>query len=377
MNENHIQQIFANYIEQFEQMNNTSHREYYKWKIINRFHDEMDNALNVPAVEFPKKLYELKKLSFNLIDNYTQPFYGLVKYAEKEPETVRGMFQDLYADGDLHKRVQKFLAKSHALRENYYPNSYLYKDDMHSATGYLFLYDPDHNYIFKSTHAQIFADCVEFYDDWGYGDNIKLDVYYRMCDELVGHIRSSKELLMTDASRFENGWGEDTSTFYSDPEKHILAFDLIYCCSTYGLFKGITFARPKSKERQLMKERKNKAVELSNNLEEARAKVQELENAREYVNSVFVPGVTIHHKSFGDGTIRENKGTNIVVGFPTVGEKQLGTFVSAANGIIKVDADNYMERIDGYRDVLKKENSIRTAYSYAEKQFAPYAEYLD
>ena len=198
-----------------------------------------------------------------------------------------------------------------------------------------------------------------------------------MCDELVGHIRSSKELLMTDASRFENGWGEDTSTFYSDPEKHILAFDLIYCCSTYGLFKGITFARPKSKERQLMQERKNKAVELSNNLEEARAKVQELENAREYVNSVFVPGVTIHHKSFGDGTIRENKGTNIVVGFPTVGEKQLGTFVSAANGIIKVDADDYMERIDGYRDVLKKENSIRTAYSYAEKQFAPYAEYLD
>ena len=134
MNENHIQQIFANYIEQFEQMNNTSHREYYKWKIINRFHDEMDNALNVSAVEFPRKLYELKKLSFKLIDNYTQPFYGLVKYAEKEPETVRGMFQSLYADGDLQKRVQKFLAKSHALRENYYPNSYLYKDGFNAVS---------------------------------------------------------------------------------------------------------------------------------------------------------------------------------------------------------------------------------------------------
>ena len=126
MNENHIQQIFANYIEQFEQMNNTSHQEYYKWKIINRFHDEMDNALNVPAVEFPKKLYELKKLSFNLIDNYTQPFYGLVKFAEKEPDTVRDMFRDLYSEGDLQKRVQKFLTQSHSLREKYYPNSYLY-----------------------------------------------------------------------------------------------------------------------------------------------------------------------------------------------------------------------------------------------------------
>ena len=60
-----------------------------------------------------------------------------------------------------------------------------------------------------------------------------------------------------------------------------------------------------------------------------------------------------------------------------MGEKQLGTFVSAANGIITVNDEEYKERIDGYRDVLKKENSIRTAYSYAEKQFAPYAEYLD
>ena len=74
----------------------------------------------------------------------------------------------------------------------------------------------------------------------------------------------------------------------------------------------------------------------------------------------------------------KNVGTpNIIVDFPAVGGKQLGTFVSAANGIITVDADGFLERIDGYRDILKKENSIRTAYSYAEKQVAPYAEYLD
>ena len=57
MNDNHVHQIFAHYIDQFERVNNTEHREYYKWQIIKRFHDEMDAALKAPAEELPAKLY--------------------------------------------------------------------------------------------------------------------------------------------------------------------------------------------------------------------------------------------------------------------------------------------------------------------------------
>jgi hypothetical protein len=292
------------------------------------------------------------------------------------------MFLSLYSDdaGDIEKRrkrVVEFLNRSHELREKYYPDSYLYKDDMHSVTGYLFLYDPDHNYIFKATHSQIFADCVEFYDDWGSGDFVKLDVYYRMCDQLVDAIKASEELMATDASRFENGWGENPETFYADPEKHILAFDLIYCCSTYGLFGGITFVRPKSKERQLMFERKQKAQHLSEKFCKARKNLQELEEAKEYINSVYCVGCTLHHNKYGDGVIKNNSGTNITIDFPEVGEKKLGTFISAANGIIVTDADGYTERIKAYKNVLLNESSIKTAVSYAEKALAPYTEYLE
>lgn len=382
MNDKHVQQIFAHYIDQFEKINNAKHREYYKWQIIRRFRDEMDSALNASAEEFPAKLYEMKKLSENLIDSYTQPFLGLVKFAEREPETVREMFRKLYSDdgGNIsqrQKQVQEFLVKSHGLRDKYYPDSYLYKDDMHSVTGYLFLYDPDHNYIFKAVHARKFADCVEFYDDWGTGDTVKLDVYYRMCDELVEAVKASRELMAVDASRFENGWGENADTFYPDTEKHLLAFDLIYCCSTYGLFDGISFVRPKSKERQLMQERKEKALQLSRNLEKARARLQELEKAKEYVNSLYSAGAAVHHKKYGDGMIKRNSGTIITVEFPEIGGKQLGTFISAANGIITMDADGYADRIDSYRELLKNESSIKSGLSYAEKEFAPYAEYLD
>ena len=37
MNENHLQQIFKNYIEKFEEINNTEHQEYYKWQIAKIF----------------------------------------------------------------------------------------------------------------------------------------------------------------------------------------------------------------------------------------------------------------------------------------------------------------------------------------------------
>ena len=42
MNSNHLQQIFTNYIERFEELNNPVHREYYKWQIAKKFHEKGD-----------------------------------------------------------------------------------------------------------------------------------------------------------------------------------------------------------------------------------------------------------------------------------------------------------------------------------------------
>ena len=45
-------------------------------------------------------------------------------------------------------------------------------------------YDPEHYYLYKALQAKRFADCVEFYDNWGSGTQMDLQVYHRMCDEL-------------------------------------------------------------------------------------------------------------------------------------------------------------------------------------------------
>ncbi len=382
MNTDHLHQIFSNYIKRFAELNDKEHGEYYKWRIADRFRNEMDQALDSSDGEFSGKLYELRKLTENFIDSYTQPFYGLVKFAEREPKTVKEMFRELFSDdgGDLalrQKKVQSFIKKSHELRDEYYPDSFLYSDDMHSVTGYLFLYDPDRNYIFKASHALNFADCVEFYDDWGTGENVSLEIYYRMCDQVVEEIKRCKELLEINSRRYEISILDREDPFYTDPENHILAFDIIYCSSAYGLFDGITFKKPSSKERLIIKDRKERAKELFDALEKAREKDQILQTAKEYVNSIYKAGATVLHEKYGTGTVKQNNGSNITVYFPDAGEKNFGTIAAAEKGIIKTEADGYGEKIAEYREYLKNDQSIRRRLTSAEKEFAPYAEYYE
>ena len=381
MNSNNLKKIFNNYIEKFDFIT-YDREEIYKWEIINDFKGLMDKALTVSDEEFPVKLNEAKKLTENLIDGYTTPFYGLVKFSEKEPETVRKMFLDLYSadDGDLKKRqnnIQAFLRKSHELRDKYYPGSYMYKDDMHSVTGYLFLYDPDHNYMYKATQSLAFADSIEYYDDWGYGDSLKLDIYYKMCDMLVNEMKANEDLMAIDSSRFNGENRNISKALYPDSEKHILAFDIIYSCSVYGLFDGINFERPKSKERQILKEKKEKAALLFEKLQKAKTEKDRLYEALDYINSVFVKGSELNHKSLGKGIIKETTDTTITVEFTDSGIKKLGTVLSAVNGIISVDTDDYKDNINKYRTLLKNESNIKNAYNRAEREMAEYSDYLE
>ena len=96
MNANHIQQIFKHYIDEFEKLNNSEHKEYYKWQIVKSFRTMMDEALRSENSEFAFKLLKVKKLTCNLVDNYTQPFQGIVYFAESEPETVKTMFKNFF-----------------------------------------------------------------------------------------------------------------------------------------------------------------------------------------------------------------------------------------------------------------------------------------
>jgi hypothetical protein len=379
MKQAHLDQIFANYMDRFDELNNPDHAEYDKWQTVQVFRGLMDQALAADDADFAAKLNEARKCSRNLIDSYTTPFYGLVQFAEKEPQTVRAMFRDLFsAEADPGVRVEEFLNRSHALRDLYYPKSYLYTDTVHSVTGYLFLYDPDHNYIFKASNARDFADCVEFGQEWGTGDTVDLAVYYAMCDQLVEAIGQNQALLAKDASRFHNDWGVDPASLYPDPQKHVLACDLIYDCSAYGLFDGIHFTKTTTKEREKRQARQQEAETCYREMKKARQTLEEYDRAAQAAREAFGPGTAVIHKVFGPGLVRSNEGPDLVVDFEEAGTKTLKTCYAAAHGLLAPQDALAAASLAAYGPVLvHKRADLAETLEKAEKRLLPYREILN
>lgn len=238
------------------------------------------------------------------------------------------------------------------------------------STGYLFLYDPDNNYLYKATHCRKFADCIEFYDDWGSGENIKLDVFFRMCDETLEKIKGNDTLITTAISRYEI----DPDNMHPDIEKHILLFDIIYCCSTYNLFSGIHYVEPKNSERQLIQAKKEKAAELKRALDVALEASSEFDKIKNLLYEELTIGKKVNHKIFGIGSITEINGSRLSVNFEQAGVKELGINLSFANGLITME-DLVLQKEQ--KDLLGNESKIRNTVLLAQKAVAPYLEYLD
>ena len=106
MNKRHLDSVIGKYIEKFAWLNEKDgHNESYKWIAVKNFQSTFD----IDATDFHSMLLKACKATENLIDSNQQPFRGLCKYAEYEPETVREMFKVLFTDdgGDLVIRQGK------------------------------------------------------------------------------------------------------------------------------------------------------------------------------------------------------------------------------------------------------------------------------
>jgi hypothetical protein len=103
MNTSRLQQLFAHYIDKFEYINNPELNENYKWEIVKQYQD----IFNLDAPDLAGMLTEAWRITSNLIDSqFQQPFYALIAYAREEPETVRTMFRDLFADDDGDLKIR-------------------------------------------------------------------------------------------------------------------------------------------------------------------------------------------------------------------------------------------------------------------------------
>lgn len=375
MNKNNLKSIFKKYIDNFEILNNEKNDEIYKWEIAQEFQN-----FDIDAPDFAEMLNHMWKTTDNLIDSSQQlPFYALVDYARKEPETVREMFRKLYAEEhtDMETKQQlidEFIASSEELRKKYNPDSRLYVNNQRSVMMYLFLRYPNSNFAYKASQAKSFADCVEFYDDWGPMTNFKLDIFNRMCEQLIEEIKADEALMETHKSRFEN----TTRKLHADENLHILVFDIIFSSQAYNFYDGMTYAPINAQVRKLYFEKVAKAKDLSVALEKAKEDMTLLEEAKDYLVQVIKAGDLVSHKKFGEGTIEECAGTVISVHFPAINEtKKLGLTVAVGNGLITLDDKSITQKIKEYVPVLNNEPRISATLSKLEDEIQPYLEYLD
>lgn len=377
MNSDHLQALFSNYISKFELINSPKNDESYKWAVTQIFQEQFN--LDTPDDQFPSMLEKVWKGTSNLIDNARQlPFYALVDYSRQELGSVREMFRSLYQpdNGDLtvrQQRIDAFLAKSEELRLKYSPNSWKYVNDQRSVMAYLFLHSPDENYLYKSTQAHEFADCVGFYNDWGSGSSFKLDVYYRMCNELVAEMQKSKPLMETNESRFK----QHKRDYYPDKSLHILAFDMIYSSQVYNFYGGISYTHPDTKEKKLYLEQIDRATVLQAACKEAEKNAEELAAIQSYLQGVLKVGMTIQHKAFGEGKVTSVDSSHIAIRFTTSGEEKHFIWMdSLSKGYLRLKDHKLDAYVQDHAAVMKDADRITERLKRAAKEYEPYSDFL-
>ena len=380
MNKNNLYQIFDHYIARFNELNDSKNSEYYKWEIAAQFRPMMDEALAAESAELPAKLAAVVLLTEQTIDNqYELSFYALSDYAKKEPEAVRNAIKALLSpdDGDLVLRKQRFmefLSFCDEMHQKYNPDSWRYQASIRLPMMITGFYDPDNYYLYKASQAQAYADCVEFYDDWGSGANIDLGIYHRMCNELVAAIKENDELLKINQERYSFS----KKPMHPDAAYHLLAFDIIFCSTVYNLYDGIHYGIKNAAEKKAYLTKQVEAKTAAAEQQEALEQAALLDKAEAFFMEKLSVGKSVQHKTFGAGTITAIPNDYTVEAtFPTKDAPvKLGWRVCITGGIISFKTAENAAEYDDMVTLIRRADMIRRNVTTAEKKLIEYAEYL-
>lgn len=316
MNKENLHEIISRYEAQYNEINNEENDEIFKWKAVECFQREWFSLSN-EGIPFSVLFSKAKRDSSVLIDNSTvSPANGIVKMAEQEDAEVKRLFCEvLFAEdnGDLAVRQQhmeEFLEGIEKVRLNHFPACWKYAQDRHAVSCYLALFAPKKNYIYKYTHAESFAKYIEYGKDIGSGNNFSLANYYEMCDLVVEALQEHPTLLKAYHELLTDG-------YYQDDSLHLLAFDVIYCASTYNLFTGLQHKAKKEaiKAYRLEQLRQAEAEKLQKEIEELETQIQALDLQLDLYRSINLVGVQVNEKRYGVGTVVAQNVNTIKVAF--------------------------------------------------------------
>ena len=324
MNYNNLHYLIDRYEQDILWLNDSERDEKFKWHAVQRFQDAWF-ALDADSKPFNELFHQAIKGSSILINNSTtQPANGVVKLAEKEPVEVERLFRDvLFAEdeNDLMLRqehMEKFIEGMEVLLQKHFPGSWKYRQDRHAVSCYLAMYAPASNYIYKYSPVEAFAQYTEFGKDIGSGSNFSLAHYYELGDTIVAALKEHPSLLEKHKSILDD-------TYYQDESLHLLAFDIIYCASTYGYFKDLRHKPKKEaiKAYTLELQRKEEEIQRQAAIEELEEQIRAVESKLDEYRAISLVGIQVFQKAYGTGTVISQNINAISVSFNGIEKKYI------------------------------------------------------
>ena len=362
MDRDNFNAIIARYLEKFD-YSNTKGEEYFKWNAIDCFQKNW----NLDSADLLGSFTAAMKSTSVLISgSFSNPPSGIIALLgiDGEVEFVREAFRELLdPQKDINQRdsaVFKFVSDVNERIEKHWPNDKYKRQSTRAALCYLTLADPKHNFFYMYKKADNWAVFTEYGWDLGSGDEFSLPVYYQMCEELVEEIRKNPDLRRCDQLRQESAG----VSIYDD--FHTLAYDIIYCATTYHNYIDLPIYYPKGVKNRILRAKSIAEIE------EKQKKLTEAERSLEEFKSTgcLPPELTGHsviHKSFGEGLVVEQKPAIIKVQFPD-GIKSLEYPKVFVSGFLKA-SDEDMNRILASASMKTKREQLEKELKYAKEDY--------
>lgn len=163
--------------------------EKFKWQAVKYFQDNW----NIDAVNFSEMINKVfdANIYYSLFVSANHFPAAMIKgFAEKEPETVRNMFTELFDESkDVFLRINHFKIKAKELNSKYSEAGKSHFQDENTISTYLWLKYPEKYYIYKFSEVREVASVLESdykFKKGAYESNIRnsLKFYNEICEEL-------------------------------------------------------------------------------------------------------------------------------------------------------------------------------------------------
>lgn len=217
MNSESLKRILSDYKKDFSRI---SSEEIYKWEAIQWFQEHWD----IKAENFSEMLANSLAKEGNLLTsrNYF-PKSMIIFFAEKDPDTVRSMFIDLFDESkDVVERLDTFIKMADDLLDKFGEESWkMHYQTANAISTYLFFRYPEKYYLYKPQKFKKMAEKIDYPKRPKRGKTESIRDYFSMCEDIRSYVIQDEKLCRMSQERLDE-------EHYPDMAYHILTDDIIY-----------------------------------------------------------------------------------------------------------------------------------------------------